>query len=479
MKNVLLIFSLFCFLTLDSWANIQAQLSYSTFYSPSSGPYIEIYLYFNGEKVSYKKGDSGYYSEISVDYQFLVEGKLKKDASFIVNSPIVGDTVHALPNFLIQHRISLSNGEYDMKVILKDMNSDNPELETVERVKLNYNEELLTLSDIELTQSAEPSTESGMFQKSGFMILPYTSEIIPGDLSQIGFYTELYNADKVIGLDSAFLITYYVEEYDGGKLVSNFRGFSRKKASRVNVIIGKFMVGDLPGGNYNIKIDVINKQNQLLASKSIAFHKESQAETSGESDLSGSFVDRYQSIDSLSLHIDYLQPIADRLEWEFAENQLEAQNFDLMKKFFLNFWQVRNQADPEREWYEYLKQVKIVNENFNSRIRPGYQSDRGIKYLKYGPPEERYESFDEPHAYPYEIWYYHQVNNQTNKRIVFYNPSLVLNDYVLLHSDIFGEIYNKDWNLILHRMSPGYYEGETPRVPDAFGDKTDDFMRGK
>lgn len=479
MKNTILLFVLFCLLSFDSLANIQAQLSYSIFYSPSLGPYIEVYLYFNGDKVNYKQEGAGYYSEISVDYQFITDGQLIKDASFIIKSPIVTDTNKALPNFLNQHRIALPNGEYDMKVILKDMNTDNPELETVERIKINFNDKLLTLSDIEIIQSAEPNTEAGMFQKSGYKILPYTSEIIPNDINQIGFYAELYNADKVIGKDSAFLITYYVEEYEGGKLVSNFRGFSRKKASEVNVIIGKFLVGNLPGGNYNIKIDVMNKNNQLLASKSIAIHKENPPKIQRELGYAGSFVDRYKSVDSLSRHIDYLQPITDRLEWEFAENQLEAQNFDLMKKYFFNFWEVRNTADPEGEWYAYLKQVHIVNENFNSRIRPGYQSDRGIRYLKYGPPEERFESFDEPSAYPYEIWYYHQVNNQTNKRIIFYNPSMVLNDFVILHSDILGELYNKDWNLILHRMNPGVYDSETPRVPNSFGDRTKDFMRGQ
>ena len=461
-------------ISLSLTAKLQVQLSYSTFYSPSLGPYIEVYLYFNGNSLKYIKKGEFMVGEIQASYEFFKEGQPIKSTSSIIESPSISTVSGPAPNFINQHRIPLENGSYEMKIRLKDMNSDEVELETVQQITINYSGDLLLLSDIEIILSAEMSEEDGMFQKSGYKIIPYTSEIIPAEINNIGFYAELYNAQKFIGEDSSFLITYYLKDYETGELVTNFKGFSRKKASEVNVIIGKFLLSNLAGGNYYVQIDVLNRNNQLLASKSIAFHK---VNPPVKTDETNKFTDRYTNLDSLAQHIDYLQPISDRLDWEFAQNQLDGRNFELMKKFFFNFWSKRDASNPEGAWMAYLQQVQIVNKNFTTTLRPGYLSDRGFRYLKYGSPNDRYQSFDEPNSYPYEVWYYNQVNNQTNKMIVFYNPSLVLNDFIILHSDILGEVKNKDWNLILHRMNSGYYEGEEPSIRDEFGDRTKDHLQ--
>ncbi|MEQ8324442.1 MAG: GWxTD domain-containing protein [Vicingaceae bacterium] len=462
--------------SLQAFGKLQVQFSYATFYSPKSGPYVETYLYFNGEKINYVEKEGVIVGEIQVNYEFISEGNIVKENSTVVQSPALKNRNSVPPNFFIQHRIPIKNGIYQMKIRLKDLNTEEVELESIQELEINYNNELLILSDIEIIQSANESKEPGMFHKSGFEVIPYTADIVPSEMNDLGFYAELYNADKTIGVDSSFLITYYLEKYETGELVSNFKGFSRKKASQVNVIIGKFLLDNLPGGNYTIKIDVLSKTNQMLVNKSISFHKVNPP--ASPSDLPTSmFTEKYTNIDSLSRHIDYLQPINDRLELEFAQNQIEGRDFELMKKYFYNFWSKRNEADPEGEWLRFLGRVRIVNENFTSTLRPGYLSDRGFRYLKYGSPDDRFESFDEPSAYPYEVWYYNQVNNQTNKMIVFYNPSLVLNDFVILHSDILGEVKNKDWNLILHRMNPGFYDDESPGIRDEFGNRTRDHLR--
>ena len=457
-----------------SAANFRVQMSYCTFYSPSSGPYIEVYLSFVTDSIEYVQSNRDYYGEIDVSYFFEEKGRNVKMEQFLIQTPFVNDPKQTLPPFVSQHRIFLENGDYTMKISIRDKNNPGKAVETEESISLNYNDNFLKLSDIELFQSSKTSNSESMFQKNGFEIIPYAYDIIPIELNQIGFYVELYNADKLLGKDSAFLITYYLEDYEDGTVVPGFRGFSRKNASEVNIIMGKFLIGNLSGGNYNIRIDVHNKKNELVTYKKVAFHKENPI-IKPLDDYTKTFVERYESADSLSKHIKYLQPIADNLEWEFAENQLRENNLVLMKKYFLNFWQQRDAENPEKAWYDYLHQVHITNENFGTPMREGYLSDRGYRYLKYGPPDDRYESFDEPTAYPYEVWYYTQVKQQKNKMIIFCNKSQVLNDYTILHSDINGEFYNKDWNLELHRMNPGVYDDEDPRFRDHFGSKADNW----
>jgi len=476
-RKLLFLVFLIIYLT-DTQAKLQVQLSYCTFNSPSEGPYIEVYLYFNGDEVKYLKKDGKYYGEVQVNYTFFSADSVKIEKSFIIQSPTSNDTNGIMPNFLNQHKIYLDNGDYDMSISIKDLNSKDAPIETKQRIKILFVIDEMMLSDIEIYKSALPTEKQDMFQKNGFQIIPYTSEIISESIDSFGFYAELYNANKIIGKDSAFLIIYYIEDLNDGQLVPGFRGFTRKNASEVNVIMGKFLVSGLPSGSYRIIIDVMSKDNAKLTSNSISFYKENPTvQKSLVNDVKGTFVEGYTDVDSLANHIAYLQPIAERLEWEFAHNQLLEKDMEMMKKYFLNFWQTRNKLEPDLEWYKYLKQVIICNKNFKTPMRPGYLSDRGFRYLKYGPPNDRYESFDEPLAYPHEVWYYNEVNNQTNRTIIFYNRSQVLNDYEILHSDILGEIYNKDWNLILHRMNPGFYDAENPSYQDYFGDKSRNLMR--
>ena len=63
---------------------------------------------------------------------------------------------------------------------------------------------------------------------------------------------------------------------------------------------------------------------------------------------------------------------------------------------------------------------------------------------------------NEPSAPPYEIWFYNQfpMTGQNNVKFLFYNPSLVSNGHVLLHSTARGERNNPRWELDLYSNSP-------------------------
>jgi len=473
MKHLFILLALSGFV-INAFAGIQVQLSYCTFYSPNSGSYVEIYLSFLADKMKYIKSDQGFYGEIDVTYTFDNGNGKKIMKQFVVQTPFLSDSNKSLPPFVSQHRIFADNGEYSMNVSIRDMNQQNLPIQTVQKVIFTYSDNLVALSDIELYQSSKPSNSNSMFQKHGYEIIPYAYDIIPVEMNQIGFYTELYNADKSIGPDSAFLIIYYLENYEDGSIVPGFKGFSRKNANNVNIIMGQFLIGNLTAGNYYVKIDVLNRKNELITSKKVAFHKQNPVFVPIDA-YAASFVDNYTNADSLARHIQYLEPITDRLEWEFALNQLADKDLALMKKFFLNFWQQRDPLETQKAWYDYLRQVHITNQNFGTPMLPGYLSDRGFRYLKYGPPDDRYESFDEPRAYPYEIWYYNKVNLQSNRIIIYYNKTLVLNDYTILHSDINGELSNKNWNLELNRLTPGVTDEEYPIMPDRFGNQSIDY----
>ena len=71
--------------------------------------------------------------------------------------------------------------------------------------------------------------------------------------------------------------------------------------------------------------------------------------------------------------------------------------------------------------------------------------------MQYGQPNDIVEVPYDPVTVPYEIWHYYYHDDQSNVKFVFYNPSLIGNDYDLLHSNKYGEPHDTNWKMRLVR----------------------------
>ena len=160
----------------------------------------------------------------------------------------------------------------------------------------------------------------------------------------------------------------------------------------------------------------------------------------------------------------------------FINENLADADLITTQRFFLNFWITRDALNPEAAWTYYLGQVAKVNKLYSTPVLLGYDTDRGRVYLKYGPPNIISESYNEPSAYPYEIWqYYSLANNQRNKKFVFYTEDIVTNNFQLVHSDAIGEISNYRWQVIIHKRIYDPNNLDEDRYPDVWGSKVNDY----
>ena len=110
--------------------------------------------------------------------------------------------------------------------------------------------------------------------------------------------------------------------------------------------------------------------------------------------------------------------------------------------------------------------ARAVDQTFRSGFRKGIETDRGYIYLKYGQPNDVIKEYNEPDAFPYEIWSYNglKVKGQTNVKFLFYNPSKASQDFLLLHSTCYGETQNPRWEIELYRsVSSTQMEGSDYR----------------
>jgi GWxTD domain-containing protein len=244
----------------------------------------------------------------------------------------------------------------------------------------------------------------------------------------------------------------------------------------VNVLMTEIDISSLPSGNYNLVVEVRNRNNDVLASREMFFQRSKimQLSESGTTDfraldVSNTFASKMTSKDTMAENIRSLWPISSALENTFAMNQMEMADLKLMQQYFYDFWQRRNHENPAMAWNDYKTQVDLVNEKFSSGRKKGYMTERGRVFLQYGAPNQITQNYNEPTSYPYEIWQYYKLKNQSNRKFVFYNPNLGTNDFTLLHSDATGEIYEQQWEVVLKKRTESMHDFDQTTPSSGFG----------
>lgn len=497
----LLIFSFAFSLSAQDSKLVQAQLLFAKFYTPDEGPYLETYLSVVGNSVVYTQTESGkFQGKIEITMIFLKDSVVANYDKYELLSPEIDDTSRVAFNFLDQQRFSLPNGLYEYEIIIRDINSSNLPYSATQTIEIKVPEDEISVSGIEMVESYTPTVETNMLSKSGYDLVPYVFNYLPSDVNSLIFYTEIYNADKALGADEQYLLNYFVETYESGKKLNNFTRFKRESAKPVSILFANFNVADLPSGNYNLVVEARDRNNEVLAQNRIFFQRSNPEVSPDYEDyamvsVQKSFVSNITSKDTLRQYIDYLLPISTNMEMNFIKYQIEKGDgdFELMQRFFLNFWLDRDEVNPEYAWNEYLANVELVNDQFGApgtKGKRGYQTDMGRVFLKYGPPNT---ITDRPYdasggagmvvsdynkvavdggMVPYQIWHYYTLDNLKNRKFVFSNPHLALSDYQLIHSNFPGEISNANWQAELRLR---YQQGVSMPNQDKYGGRSGDY----
>jgi GWxTD domain-containing protein len=476
-------------------AKVVAYLTSSSFNVPAKSPYFETYLTVIGNSVTFVKNSNGkYQGTVDITVQFLQHGEVKNAQKYSLNSPELDDTTKNFPNFLDQQRYTLANGAYDMEITIGDHNkpAEQPLL-TKLAVDIRFPNDVITTSGIQLLESYSKAATAGTLTKSGYDLIPYVSTFFPENTQKLKFYAEIYNSKKIAGEGQKIILSYFIENFETKTRLSDFSAFSKQAANDVNIVLAEFNIESLPTGNYNLVIEVRDKDNMLQAEQKCFIQRKNKAvamslEDIKSIDINTTFASNYKNADTLLGYLRCLRPIATSSEIEFLERQIRDKNVALMQQFLFVFWKSRYPDNAEISWLEYYKEVMKVNKEFGTYGLKGYDTDRGRVYLQYGAPNQRSLSSHEPSAYPYEIWEYNVLfdkrqmlsnpyNKQSNKKFVFYNPDLVTNKYTLLHSTAKGEIYNSNWDMMLHKRDTKSSNYDIEKAPEHFGGNANDMFR--
>ncbi len=461
---------------------MQAFMSYSTFMSPADGPYIETYMIVVGNSVHFIKNQNNkFQSTIEITLIFKKDSVIKDFKKYNLLSPEVDDTSYINFNFIDQQRFLLPNGIYDVEISIADKNSTSVPFKGNETIEVNYLDNKINISQIELVDTYKKTESPNILTKNDFDLVPYIIYYYPEKINKLTYYAEIYNSEKILGKDEKFLLSTYIEYNENNKLYDQFIKVKKETAKNVVVVFNEFDLTELPTGNFNLVIEVRDKTNQQVAVQKLYFERDNSKVQADMKNIETvvtehSFVEMYTNKDTLAEYIRCLRPISSENEIIFAKNQLNHNDLTSMQKYFLAFWQTRDAVNPGKAWGMYLIEVKKVNNEFGTKIKKGYETDRGRVYLDYGEPNTINKSYFEPSAYPYEIWHYYSCKNQKNKRFVFYNPDLVTNDFILIHSDAIGEVNDYKWQQKLYSRNNVTNDIDADGVRDHFGRKSQELF---
>ena len=272
------------------------------------------------------------------------------------------------------------------------------------------------------------------------------------------FSAEIYNTDKVLG-NGTFIVKAEIAEL-GRRAAPEYTMTRTMKASSASIFIHIFNIYMLPSGNYNLNLSVMDADSNLLATNSCFFQRNNprvKIEMAQYDDMvvENTFVERMTDLKQLQYDVATLFPIGNRIEQDFFTQNMKKVPLEQLQRYFYSFWLSRSPNDPEGAWLAYKRKVEFVNERYGSKVIDGFRTDRGRVYLRYGPPNTITEEPYDPQAYPYEIWHYYEIGQQTNVKFIFYNRDLVTNNYELLHSDYIGEIQDPAWQMkLVKRLNP-------------------------
>ncbi|MFC5269420.1 GWxTD domain-containing protein [Adhaeribacter terreus] len=422
---------------------------------------VELYCSVNGNSVIYKKVPGGFQASVALEVQAADSAGIRHFDKLLMKSPVVSDTAVFQPAFNLQKRIFLPNGNFNFSIKAKDANSTQAASNIELPLKVSYKKDAVQLSDIQLIDSYSKSSEKNDYTKNGYKLVSYVSNFYPKGLNKLSFYTEIYNAENVLGKEKPMVVFYRIIPTRDNLAKLTIAGQKVMKAAPANVLLQELDITTLASGNYDLFVEVRNEENKVVATQRRLIQRSNPLTINEEVALNAVAPDlkdtelppAFASLDStkFDLYLYSLKPISNTTEGAFIEKVAKNGSNFQKKSYLYNFWKKRDDENPERAWLEYKTRIEAVEKSFANQTFHGYETDQGRVYLQYGPPskisDERTDvnrTSRNTDSRPYQIWQYYTLGDQRNRMFAFVEMNLG-NSYTLLHSTAKGEVNNVAW----------------------------------
>lgn len=420
-----------------------------SFYDQSGKPYLELYLDVDVGSMALEKEAGSFSGEVGVKIEvFNGAGEVVYDRSLALISPGIADTSSNEKNFGVMdvRRISLDPGKYTLNGYLKDGKAEGAKQHMfVREFEMEAQPTgFVSMSQVEFIQSFDKTNTEQAHSKHGYDILPLVTNATFLDADKLKFYAEAYHTTRES--EDVFFINSYITISNSEAKLSGLQKVTRQDVAPLSIIKGEFDISELPSQSYYLHIDLFNKKQEPIASITRKFFlSNSRVET--PISATGIPFDEVFSLteEELNYYIHTLYLVSTTTEIEFAKS---LETLEQKQNYFINFWSKRKRRpsdSPEKPFLPHKNRIEYANNHYKAAHLEGWRTDRGRIMLTHGPASD-IERFPNSTAnYPYVIWRYNQIKTQSNVTFVFYSPNMAIDEYVMIHSNLIGELSNPRW----------------------------------
>lgn len=412
------------------------------FHVENEAPYIELAYLIPGPEVTYVSATEEMYS-LSFKIEIIQEEELVVAYNYQNSEKQLVDGAASMPNIENLQRIQVPTGTIDLILTITD------DLDS-----LHYFSDFVTidvpekkeafLSDIMLVSQVREALPDNPFYRNGQSFIPKYMSYYPKEVSELNFYTEYYQPNN----EAQYLIKYMIAE-ETGMLITDLSNHKKVKGSFEAMYTG-FNIGNLPSGNYYLYVELRSETNELIERKRAFFQRSNNVEStdikynSSELDVITNNFARKYDLRNIIHHTAALAPIADEFQIAAIQGVIAGNDLTSIQNYFFSFWKNLSPVDPELAWNTYAEDLQYAENVFTTSLKQGFETSRGRVYLKYGKPVERIERRNSQYG-EFEVWYYEQLNGASGIYFVFVNDQLGDNDFLLVHSNAAGEIFDRFW----------------------------------
>lgn len=290
---------------------------------------------------------------------------------------------------------------------------------------------------------------------NGFFILPNPVGVYSTRDTSVHFYVELYNPGGAESAGDSAGCRLQFELLDVDRTLLRILGTRTSLPVGATVAFAeRFDIGGWLPGSYGLRVIATGNNGSQADTEVVRFAVVSPAEllTIRDQGIPG---DPYGQLD-LSRRV--------AITWHLLtpEQQQTLQRLSPTGKetFLAQYW-AEHDPDPSTPLnegrVELVTRLEYVNDRFSlSEMKDdGWRTDRGRIYLTYGPPDQIDDKVvpyadlpgvGENSGRPYQVWYYHSV---AEGKVFVFVDSRGSNDYRLVHSNVYGEIFDKTWDNML------------------------------
>lgn len=291
----------------------------------------------------------------------------------------------------------------------------------------------LALSDIQFASDVQRDTSENRFCKNGFKILPNPSRTFGQSLSMLIFYYEIYHS-QVPGNLSIFYAIHDIS----GQAVREFPVKTKRKYGTIGADMGALSVAALSDTLYTLWITVTDSTTMETEKKFCFFRNVPYRAVHYESNIE-KMVENF-SVQDLEMHIRQVRYLMTPEENEV----ISALDETGKRRAMIRFWEMRDPdiGTPVNEVYQqYMARVHLANKQFSRGYEPGWLTDRGRIFIKYGPPNQVEKHPLSVNTKPYEMWDYYI---EGGLRFIFLDDE-GFNQYRLIYTNDRTEISDPNW----------------------------------